>query len=486
MLLPVVGASNSPVNVPATAPSKKASSALSEESIVIGFCKINLQKNDKTLSFLDSKNVFYPIFEQIPNYTNLLVLSTEKISLQSPSVPIDAEIQLTSSKSESNRALVIQALADEEIVLHNLSEARDTQTMQRLLQSSEPEWDVLDAGTTMRFLIAYSSAHRMGKVLKGTPRMHQRPVRLLVDALRTLGADIQYLDQEGYPPVLVRGFTNGQIASRVSIQGDVSSQYISALLMIGPTLEDGIELTLTGKIGSRPYIKMTLGLMERFGVTHEWKDDNAIHIDPQPYREGEYTIESDWSGASYWYSVVALADEARVKLLGLRQDSLQGDSAIVDIMDQLGVHTQFEDNGVVLTKKEGASTFTYDFSDCPDLAQTVAVVCAARGVSATLTGLESLRIKETDRIAALQSELSKIGATLEESDNVGKIIPPAEGDLTSAATFATYEDHRMAMAFAPLALKMNVTIENPKVVNKSYPRYWDDLAKAGITYSPVG
>ena len=412
-------------------------------------------------------------------------MSTKKIRLRRPDTSIEAEIQLTSSKSESNRALVMQALATEDIVLHNLSEARDTQTMQRLLRSPEPEWDVLDAGTTMRFLIAYSAAHRMGKVLKGTPRMHQRPVKLLVDALKAIGGDIVYLEREGYPPVLIRGFVNGQTSRQVAIRGDVSSQYISALLMIAPTLEDGLELSLTGKIGSRPYIQMTLGLMERFGIKYQWDNDNVIHIAPQSYKAAMYTIESDWSGASYWYSIVALADEATVKLLGLRQDSLQGDSAIVGIMDQLGVHTQFEEDGVLLTKKEAATTFTQDFSDCPDLAQTIAVVCAAKGIPATLTGLESLRIKETDRIAALQNELRKIGATLDESDNVGKVIPPSANQLTSAATFATYEDHRMAMALAPLAMRMEVTIEDPEVVNKSYPRFWEDLTKAGITNEPV-
>ena len=408
-------------------------------------------------------------------------MSTQKIQLRPPSSAIHAEIQLPSSKSESNRALVIQALAEEEIVLHNLSEARDTQTMQRLLQSSEPEWDVLDAGTTMRFLIAYSAVARMGKLLKGTARMHQRPVKLLVDALRGLGADIAYLENEGYPPVLVRGFTNGQSARRVSIRGDVSSQYISALLMIAPTLTDGLELSLTGKVGSRPYIEMTLALMHHFGIEHRWNEDNLIRIDPQPYRAGTYTIESDWSGASYWYSLVALADDARVKLLGLRQPSWQGDSAIVSIMDQLGVGTQFEEGGVVLSKKAVADTITQDFSDCPDLAQTVAVVCAAKRIPATLSGLESLRIKETDRVAALQNELAKIGATLEEEGGRGKIVPSANNYAGRELKFATYEDHRMAMAFAPLAVKTAVTIEDPAVVNKSYPRFWDDLVKAGVT-----
>ena len=408
-------------------------------------------------------------------------MSTEKIILRKPAGGIHADVQLTASKSESNRVLIMQALADEEIVLHNLSEARDTQTMQRLLQSPEPEWDVLDAGTTMRFLTAYAATDRMGKVLKGTARMHQRPVKLLVDALQELGANVTYLEQEGYPPILVRGFINGQSVRRVSIRGDVSSQYISALLMIAPKLENGIELSLTDKIGSRPYILMTLGLMQRFGIEYRWDEENVIHVAPQPYRAGAYTVESDWSGASYWYSVVALANEATVKLLGLREDSLQGDRVIAEIMDRLGVGTQFVEDGVVLTKKAAADTFTHDFSDCPDLAQTVAVVCAAQRIPATLTGLESLRIKETDRIAALQNELQKIGARLEESDAIGKVIPPPADGLASSATFATYEDHRMAMALAPLALKMEVTIEDPVVVNKSYPRFWDDLSKAGIS-----
>ncbi|MGB3779026.1 MAG: 3-phosphoshikimate 1-carboxyvinyltransferase [Tunicatimonas sp.] len=413
-------------------------------------------------------------------------MSTQKIRLHPPTDHIEAEVQLAASKSESNRALVIQALSDEEITLHNLSEARDTQTMQRLLQSAEPEWDVLDAGTTMRFLIAYSAVARMGKLLKGTARMHQRPVKLLVDALRGLGADIAYLENEGYPPVLVRGFTNGQTARRVSIRGDVSSQYISALLMIAPTLADGLELSLTGKVGSRPYIEMTLGLMGHFGIKHHWNEDNLIRIDPQPYRAGTYTIESDWSGASYWYSLVALADNARVKLLGLRQPSWQGDSAIVGIMDQLGVATAFEEDGVKLTKKASAETLTQDFSDCPDLAQTVAVVCAAKQIPATLNGLESLRIKETDRVAALQNELAKIGATLEEENGRGKIMPSNDGYSGKELEFNTYEDHRMAMAFAPLATKATVTIEEPEVVNKSYPRFWEDLATAGIATELLG
>ncbi|MEO0331187.1 MAG: 3-phosphoshikimate 1-carboxyvinyltransferase, partial [Bacteroidota bacterium] len=384
-------------------------------------------------------------------------------------------VQLPASKSESNRALIIQALTSEEIILHNLSEARDTQTMQRLLQSNEPELDVLDAGTTMRFLIAYCTVGKLGKILKGTPRMHQRPVRILVDALREIGADIQYLQEEGYPPVHVRGMTLNQAVQQVQMRGDVSSQYISALLMIAPYFERGLQLEVVGKIGSRPYINMTLGLMKHFGVSPVWESDRSIQIEPSAYQSGTYTIESDWSGASYWYSFMALADQGEVLLKGLRQDSFQGDQAIVEIMEHLGVQSAFEAEGVRLMKQERTEDFTYDFSDCPDLAQTVAVTCAVKGVRCIMTGLESLRIKETDRIAALQNELDKIGAKLIEEKDRWELIPSQKGQLPEGIIIDTYDDHRMAMAFAPLVMKTPLTLENPDVVQKSYPRFWENL-----------
>lgn len=404
---------------------------------------------------------------------------SQQVKLTKLKLPISGEIRLPSSKSESNRALIIQALADEKIILHNISEARDTQTMQKLLASSEPELDVLDAGTTMRFLIAFCSVKKMGKIIKGTKRMHERPVKILVDALRELGASIEYLQNEGFPPVHVRGFLNGQDHDHVKVRGDVSSQYISALLMIAPVLEKGLTLELTGKIGSRPYIEMTLALMQHFGIEYSWKE-NQIHLAHQHYRSAEYTIESDWSGASYWYSLVALAKEAHIKLLGLRKNSFQGDIVIAEIMEQLGVASEFQQDGVTLTKKEAVSAFAFDFSHCPDLAQTVAVVCAAKGIHCTMSGLESLRIKETDRIHALQIELAKIGATLREEDQHWIVIP-AEADLqTQTPVFDTYEDHRMAMALAPLVAQMNLAIKDPDVVRKSYPGYWNDLQKIGI------
>lgn len=374
----------------------------------------------------------------------------------------------------------MQALSDEKITLHNISEARDTQTMQKLLGSSEPELDVLDAGTTMRFLIAFCSVKKIGKVIKGTKRMHERPVKILVDALRELGARVEYIEKEGYPPVHVHGFLNGQEQDHVKVRGDVSSQYISALLMIAPVLEKGLTLELTGKTGSRPYIQMTLALMEHFGIKSQW-EGSRIHISPQPYRSAAYTIESDWSGASYWYSLVALAKEAEVKLRGLRKNSYQGDIAIADIMDSLGVSSEFVEDGVILKKKEASATFSYDFSHCPDLAQTVAVVCAAKGVHCTMQGLESLRIKETDRILALQQELAKIGAELLEKDQEWELIPAKEISGEDTPVFDTYDDHRMAMALAPLAAKTEILINEPEVVRKSYPRYWDDLQKAGVS-----
>lgn len=401
------------------------------------------------------------------------------IRLQRVSKPIHARIQLASSKSESNRSLIIQALSKENIELQNLAEARDTQTMMRLLKSDEEELDVLDAGTTMRFLLAYCTVAKPGRVLKGTPRMHQRPVKLLVDALNRLGASIDYLENEGYPPVRLNGLPDGQKHSAVSIRGDVSSQYISALLMIAPTLPEGLKLTLEGKIGSRPYIAMTLGLMKRFGIEYLW-EDNVITIEPQAYGKGSYTIESDWSGASYWYSLVALAEDAEIKLLGLRKDSLQGDIAIVEIMDKLGVISTFDEEGVLLQKKEAVEELAYDFSDCPDLAQTVAVTCAAKGIPCTMTGLESLYIKETDRVAALREELSKIGASLLEDKETWELKPGMNPKEIEGVQIHTYEDHRMAMAFAPLAALMDMVIEDPDVVVKSYPGFWKDLDQAGV------
>lgn len=389
------------------------------------------------------------------------------------------DIQLPASKSESNRALIIAALCSENVQLSNLSEARDTQTMQRLLQSEDEVMDVLDAGTTMRFLTAYFAVTGQQKTLTGTPRMQQRPVGILVDALVALGAKIEYLKNEGFPPHRITGPFQ-QKTNKLSVRGDVSSQYISALLMIASALPQGLELQLTGHLGSRPYIEMTLQLMERFGIKASWKEDVISIPAGQTYKANSYQVESDWSGASYWLSLVALAEKAEITLLGLRPDSLQGDIRILDIMDAVGVGHRWENGKLRLFKQQAATTIAVDFTHCPDLAQTVAVACAAKGINGRFTGLESLRIKETDRIAALQNELAKIGAILSEASTGTWELEPSKELPTEAIQIHTYDDHRMAMAFAPLATLLPLIIEEPGVVQKSYPRFWENLEKAGL------
>lgn len=432
----------------------------------------------------------------------------QALTVYPPQQIIRATIQLAASKSESNRALIINALTNFKGELENVSAARDTQTMLRLLQSSDSVADVLDAGTTMRFLTAYFAITGQLKTMTGTPRMCERPIGILVDALCSLGANITYQGKEGYPPLTLTGFSySGQ--NHIKIRGDVSSQYISALLMIAPTLPEGITLELTGEIGSRPYIEMTLQQMVAFGATFkaDWSA-KTIHVPAQQYIPTHYQVESDWSGASYWYSVVALAENAEVELLGLKENSLQGDSAIVQIMENMGVKSTFTQGGVLLTKIPAKEAFEWDFTDCPDLAQTVAACAVAKGITVTMTGVESLKIKETDRIAALQAELPKIGGELVEVvESVKYKVQKARGkgqgakgkgqeinssldtlhaphdtlhaslDTQSLPLIDTYDDHRMAMAFAPVGMIHPIIISEPHVVAKSYPSFWEDLKK---------
>lgn len=392
---------------------------------------------------------------------------------------VNGEITLLpASKSISNRVLIINALAGGRSILHNLSDANDTQLMLRLVNSGDKVIDVEDAGTTMRFLTAFFSITKQQKVMTGTARMKERPIALLVDALRTLGCDIVYLDKEGFPPHEIKAF-GGQVADTIRIRGDVSSQYISALMMVAPVLPKGLTIILEGKVGSRPYIDMTASLMGYFGANPNVFDDHVV-IEHQEYKPQTFTVESDWSAASYWFAFAALAEEADIFLPNLSEESLQGDSAIVEIMKSLGVYAHFENNGVRLSKGPEESSIEWDFTHCPDLAQTVAVVCAAKNIRGRFTGLESLRIKETDRIAALQNELRKIGADLVEGDKFGWILKPTLS-LPGNAAFASYKDHRMAMAFAPLATLMDVEIERPEVVRKSYPNFWNDIRNTGFS-----
>ncbi|MCP4487493.1 MAG: 3-phosphoshikimate 1-carboxyvinyltransferase [Gammaproteobacteria bacterium] len=388
---------------------------------------------------------------------------------------LSAAVQLTSSKSESNRLLLIRALATNELILENLSEARDTQTMKILLEQKPAIWDVKDAGTTMRFLTAYLAVHGNGQTITGTKRMKLRPISALVDALRVIGADIQYLEEEGFPPLRISKIEK-QLTNEISIPGNISSQYISALLMIAPCLPDGLRIKLTAEVFSRPYIHMTLKLMSHFQVDHTW-EGSIINIRSQSYSKGSYFVESDWSGASYWYSFIALSPEREQLFLpNLHADSTQGDQEIIQMMKSIGVITHFENGGVRIKQGEiEALDQTIDFRDCPDLAQTVMVVAAAKGIRLTMTGLESLRIKETDRIKAMQTEVAKLGAALSEKGDCW-ILKPSFA-LPEKIEVATYDDHRMAMAFAPLCHLMDVTIENPEVVNKSYPEFWEEREK---------
>lgn len=403
----------------------------------------------------------------------------KSILVNPPVNPIKAEIKLAASKSECNRALIINALTDFQCELSNISEARDSQTMLRLLNSQEYDADVIDAGTTMRFLTALFSVTNQKKRMTGTPRMCERPIGILVDALRTLGADIQYEKVEGYPPLLLNGFSySGK--NELYIRGNVSSQYISALLLVAPALPSGLTIHLEGEVGSKPYIEMTLNQMATFGIDYkaDW-DANVLTIPPSRYKAEPYAIESDWSGASYWYSIVALAKDAEVELLGLKKDSLQGDSEIVDIMSHLGVDSTFTEGGVLLRKTTSAASIGWDFTSCPDLAQTVAVCCAVKNIPLLMTGIESLKIKETDRVFALQEELKKLGAELQEIEpnHLYKVSRTSDWPTDSTPSIHTYDDHRMAMAFAPVGMLHPIIIEEPGVVVKSYPGYWTDLAK---------
>jgi 3-phosphoshikimate 1-carboxyvinyltransferase len=331
----------------------------------------------------------------------------------------------------------------------------------------------------MRFLLAYVTVSNQNKILTGTDRMKERPIGILVDALREIGADIKYMESEGFPPVEILGLPL-QKSNSIKIRGDVSSQFISALLMVAPVLPKGLHMELTGTIGSRPYIQMTLDLMSEFGLKHHWKE-NSIHVPHQRIEPVEITIEPDWSGASYWYSFVALSMDSDLEIFipGLLKNSMQGDSIISKISEPLGVITEFNHKGILLKKGPSATRVEIDFSNCPDLAQTVAVICAGKNINGIFTGLRSLRIKETDRIKALQNELSKINASLnQKKEDVYDLIPSTK--MPEKATIRTYEDHRMAMAFAPLSMLTNIEIEDPEVINKSYPTFWNQVQKAGV------
>ena len=368
----------------------------------------------------------------------------------------------------------------------NLSDCDDTEVIINALRYMPDEIDIKAAGTAMRFMTAYLSVMRGTHVLTGTERMKHRPIGILVDALRKLGADIEYVGEEGFPPLRITGKSlNGGL---LEIPGNVSSQYISALLMIGPMLKEGLTVRLLGDIISRPYIDLTLWTMREFGADAVWTSADTITIKAQPYKDRSYLIENDWSGASYWYEIMALNDdpESEIRLVGLMDGSKQGDSITRYIFSLLGVKTKFESKkaGVpqmVTLKKNGRCVprLEYDFVSCPDLAQTFVVVCAAKGIHFHFTGLSTLKIKETDRIEALKREMRKLGYVLKDMNGSELSWDGERCEPSVEMGIDTYEDHRMALAFAPFAQKMDgLVINNPQVVTKSYPRFWDDLRLA--------
>ncbi len=409
-------------------------------------------------------------------------------TLSKPDRILRGEIHLDGSKSISNRALVIQALCGEHFEIKKLSTSNDTRLMQQLL--SDADHDLLDAGaagTTFRFLTAYLATRPGTQTLTGSPRMKQRPIGALVDALRTLGARIEYLEQEGFPPLRIHSPENLGDVKTVAVPVGTSSQFLSALLLIAPVLPNGLELRLEGEPVSRPYLDMTLQIMAYFGAKHTW-EENIICVSPQPYQARDITVEADWTAASYFYALAAFSEHCDLRLHGLREDSWQGDAAIARMMEGFGVETIFHDQQVHLSKVPGALPFfEQDFLPCPDLAQTLAVVCGGLGTQGLFSGLSTLRIKETDRIAAMQHELAKVHVFLsklpprfsKKSDREYFMVE-GKANLTGSPTFDTYDDHRMAMAFAPLALLGEVKIAEPGVVGKSYPAFWEDFAKLGF------
>lgn len=411
-----------------------------------------------------------------------------KYKLSKPGKSLFREIALPASKSITNRLLIIRALTNEEFTINNISDSDDTRVLQEALKNDSETVNIGHAGTSMRFLTAYYAAIKANKILTGSQRMQNRPIKVLVEALIALGATIKYVNKTGYPPLQVAD--SELYGGSLEIDGSVSSQYITALLLIAPVLPGGLTINLKNKVISSAYIRLTLKLMEYFGIESIW-EGNTISVAHQAYKAKDITVEADWSAASYWYQMAAIADKADIIIHGLSENSLQGDAVLVSMFEPLGVQTTFLDNAVRLTKtSRTTANFEFNFLNCPDLAQTLCVTLAMSRIPFRLSGLDTLKIKETDRIAALINELRKFGFTVSES---------SEGELTWKKTaytpvleesetreIATYKDHRMAMAFAPLVFDCKeIIIQDPLVVTKSYPNYWDDLKKVGYCIDEI-
>lgn len=407
--------------------------------------------------------------------------------------PLVGHLRLAGSKSISNRVLIIRALCGNSFAVDGLANATDTRILAELLATDARTLDAGAAGTTFRFLTAFLAAQGGDRILTGSERMKQRPVGPLVEALRHMGAEIQYLEKEGYPPLHFTSAANFGLSGKVTVNADTSSQYITALLLLAPKLPNGLQLQLEGTIVSRPYIEMTLKLMQYFGVDHEWEGSRIV-VGPQQYQPRPFVVEADWSAASYYYSMAALSEYVDLQLDGLFAESMQGDAVLSVMYEKFGVKTEYTASGIRLTKQAASTTvglFEQDFLECPDLAQTVAVTCASLGIQGLFSGLETLRIKETDRIGALKHELLKFGTTFAAlpakfSKRQDRQYYLLEGQAQSVGEvqISTYDDHRMAMAFAPMAIQRPVVIQDPGVVAKSYPDFWKDLVQLGFQLSP--
>lgn len=395
------------------------------------------------------------------------------LHIQKPKIQL--EINLPASKSISNRALILNALSYSPFDIENLADCDDTNVLLKALDSNNTTFDIGAAGTSMRFLTAFLAKTAGEWIITGSERMKNRPIKILVDALNSLGARIEYTEKEGFPPLKILGCA--LMGGEISLNGGVSSQYISALMMIAPYMINGLKIKLEGNIISVPYIRMTMQMMAEYGVKVTF-ENNIIDIRPQSYSPVRYKVESDWSGASYWYEILSLAGKGEIFLKGLKANSTQGDSKVAELFQQLGVNTSYEAEGVRLSSSgQYCTKFEYDFVNEPDLAQTFAVTCCMLGIPFHFKGVQSLKIKETDRVAALTTELGKLGFKLHEPVDSELAWSGEKCAADSDISIATYEDHRMAMSFAPAALKTALSIEHPEVVSKSYPTFWDDFKK---------
>lgn len=406
-----------------------------------------------------------------------------KLSTNSQFKIENSQLNITGSKSETNRLLLLKALFPN-ITLANTSNSDDSEVMQKALAGNDEIVDIHHAGTAMRFLTAYFAVNEGREVvMTGSSRMQERPIKILVEALAQLGVEISYEKEVGYPPIRIKG--KKVTASKVTLAANVSSQYISALLLVAAKLENGLELILEGEITSIPYIKMTLALLKDLDIQTSF-EGNVIKVYPKESVESkEMVVESDWSSASYFFSLVALADAAKITLSSYKENSLQGDSELVSLYEKMGVKTTFQNNQMTLEKQAGFKyeDVNFELNNTPDIAQTIVVTCLGLGIGCHLTGLHTLKIKETDRLEALRIELTKLGANISVTNDSLTLL--RSGEINHDVHIATYNDHRMAMAFAPLAIKVPIIIDDAEVVSKSYPDFWNDLKALNFQISEL-